>query len=355
MSTSLVVLAVAIAAGEVFVLRIGAPEPLPLSYALFPVVAVGFDAVPFAIAVMIGSAAGIGSTRVAWRTGARRLLTRVLVAAAVFVAYRVTFAAFDHHERVGVVIGALVAAALAAVAADEAARWIARKPSAFRGGGSLAWLALASSSVLMALGFRGVDGDGDLGLWGVALFATPLLAAWYSFRRLDAITRVARQTVDALSLAPEFGGLVPIGHAERVALLSAEVGRELRLAPNDLAALDTAARLHHLGAVTLDGDATIEFRSADVSAMTGAMLRDIATLAHPRSIIEGRAGLASAILRVTNTYDDVTEGDDGRATLAIERLRSAPAHAYDAVVVDALAVVVERRLVDRDLVVDVRG
>ena len=71
----------------------------------------------------------------------------------------------------------------------------------------------------MAIGYRGVDGMGEVGIWGPLLFSTPLLAAWYAFERLDSATRAYRQTIEALAMAPEFGGIVPPGHSQRVAVL----------------------------------------------------------------------------------------------------------------------------------------
>src|SRR5207244_13269892 len=86
--------------------------------------------------------------------------------------------------------------------------------------GRLAWLAVASSGMLMAIGYRGVGGDGRVGIWGPLLFSTPLLAAWYAFERLDSATRSYRQTIEALAMAPEFGGIVPTGHYQRVKTMS---------------------------------------------------------------------------------------------------------------------------------------
>jgi hypothetical protein len=340
---SLVVLGAAIALGEVLVLRIGPPCPVPLSYAVYPVVAARFSVPAFAVTVGAGTAVGLFASRPSIREGTRRLAGRIAVAAAVVVAYRVTFAALDHREVARAVLTALVVAALAAVATDEAVRVVLRMPSAFVGRGLLAWLTIGSSGALMAIGYRGVEGRGVVGLWGVALFATPLLAAWYSFERLDKITRISVQTVDALSLVPEYAGLVTVGHGERVAALAVEMGDHLGLAAHQLAALDIAARLDRLGAVTLDGDRATKVRGADVSLVTSALLRDIDELRAPRSIIDGTAGIASTVLRVANAYDDLVGGDDHRAAAAIEVLRSASVHAYDLVVVDALVRVVEER------------
>jgi hypothetical protein len=340
---SLVLLGAAVAVGEVMVLRIGRPCPVPLAYAVYPVIAARFSVPTFAVTVGAGTVAGLLAARPAPWEGARRVLGRIAVAAAVLVTYRATFAALDHREAARVVLAALGAAALAAVATDELVRVLLRRLSAFAGRGLFAWLTIGSSGALMALGYRGVDGRGVVGLWGVALFATPLLATWYSFERLDKITRISTQTVDALSLVPEYAGLVAAGHGERVAALAVEVGDELGLGTAQLAALDTAARLNHLGAVTLDGDRATELRSADIALVTGAMLRDIDELRTPRLIIEGMAGTASSVLRVANAYDDLAAGDDHRSAAAVAALRSAPVHPYDPVVLDALARVVEER------------
>lgn len=342
-TTALAVLAAAVAAGELLELRVDeAVPPLPLSYALFPVVAVRFDAPTYAVAVAAAVVAGAVLAGSSPSDVIDRASTRLAAAAAVLGAYRGVFAALDRREVVAVLLVALVAGSVAALAVDEATRRLRARPSALPGRGTLAWLALGSSGALMSLGYRGVDGEGVLGLWGVALFSLPLLATWYSFERLDMITRVSRQTVDALSLAPEFSGIVPFGHADRVAGIAVEMGRALRLPPLELHALDVAARLHHLGAVTLDAEQSVQFRNADVSATTGTMLRDIATLQVPRSIIEGRAGTASSVLRVANSYDELVSADGVGVDDAIAQLRSGAEHAHDAVVVEALVAVVER-------------
>jgi HD-GYP domain-containing protein (c-di-GMP phosphodiesterase class II) len=340
---SLVLLGVAVAAGEVLVLRIGRPGPIPLSYAIYPVIAARFSVPAFAVAVAAGTVAGLLVSRPTVVEGGRRLLCRIAVAAAVVAAYRSTFGALDHQEVARVVLTALAAAALAAIVVDELVRFGLRRRSAFAGRGLLAWLTVASSGALMALGYRGVDGRGIVGLWGVALFATPLLAAWYSFERVDRITRISAQTVDALSRVPEYAGLVDDGHGERVAALAVAMGDRLDLGPSQLSALDTAARLHHLGAVTLDGDRVVAVGCGDVAPVTAAMLHDIEELGAPRSIIEGTAGTATAVLHVANAYDELVAGDDRRASSAIGALRSAPEDAYDPVVVDALVRVVEER------------
>ena len=104
----------------------------------------------------------------------------------------------------------------------------------------------------MAVGFRGVDGHESVGLWGVALFCVPLLAAWFSYERLAVISRTSEQTIAALSAVPEMAGLARDGHAARVAALSVRVGDAMGLRRGELDDLRAAALLHHLGHLCLD-------------------------------------------------------------------------------------------------------
>jgi HD-GYP domain-containing protein (c-di-GMP phosphodiesterase class II) len=240
---------------------------------------------------------------------------------------------------------ALAASELAVYAVYETMRaWRGQRPSLAARQGLLAWLALGSSGVLMALGYGGVDGHGVYGLFGVALFATPLVAAVYSFERLHAITRISRQTIDALAAAPELGGLATIGHPQRVAATACDIGHVLGMSPGQLDALDTAARLHHLGMVTLAPDAIATSSFEIVAESTGDMLRDIDALEPARAIIEGETGLPSSVLRVANKYDHITEGNDRRGVMALAALRSGADDVYDVLVVEALARVVARRV-----------
>ncbi len=92
-----------------------------------------------------------------------------------------------------------------------------------------------------------------MGLWGPAVFTIPLLAAWYSYEHLEVIRRTYDQTIRALGAAPELGGMVRDGHAERVA--DARGGDRRRSSASRATSstqLETAALLHHLGQVCLD-------------------------------------------------------------------------------------------------------
>jgi hypothetical protein len=350
-SDALTFFAVGLVLGELLSLRLEDRSALPLSYAVLVVIAASFGWREFAIAVLGAEVVSI-SLRITDRNHAWRLKifgVRMTVAAATFVAYLGAWHLVGQREQVAPVLAALAAAAIAQVVVDVSASKVFKLGASFSARGRLAWLAIGSSGMLMAIGYRGVDGNGKLGIWGPLLFATPLLAAWYAFERLDSATRSYRQTIEALAMAPELGGMVPPGHAERVATLASAMGEQLGLPANDVRDLEMAALLHHLGQVTLD-DPVDEHGvdPAEVTTVTGAMLREIRPLVAAGEIVAGdvddpKRRLAVQALRLASEYDDLTVRDNVPGDLAVESLRSAPSYVYDERVVIAL----ERVLRDR--------
>jgi hypothetical protein len=344
-------LATGLVLGELLVLRLEDNSSLPLSYAVLIVLASSFT-LPEYVAAVVGAEVIVFALRMVdsstrWRLAT--LLERLVVSAATFAAYRLVWSAVDHQEKVGAVLLALASAAAAQVVVDVIVRRVLHLGLSLSPRARLAWLAIASSGMLMAIGYRGVNGDGKVGIWGPLLFSTPLLAAWYAFERLDSATRSYRQTIEALAMAPELGGLVPAGHAQRVAALASAMGEQLGLSPTDVRDLEMAALLHHLGQVTLDHPEEKPGSSqADVAAVTSAMMREIRPLAAAGDLVAGdsddpKRRLAVQVLRVASQYDDLTVRDSTPGDLALESLRTAPSFVYDAKVVGAL----ERVLRDR--------
>jgi response regulator RpfG family c-di-GMP phosphodiesterase len=185
-----------------------------------------------------------------------------------------------------------------------------------------------------------------------------LLATWYSFNRLSSIRRTYDQTIRALSVAPELGGLVRTGHAQRVATLSVAVGRELGLDHNELEQLEIAALLHHIGHLCLD-DAEVLGRPADpweVAEAGAAILRATDYLAPAGDLLaveplrhrrppdpgERRRALGGQVLKVASAFDELTGGDQAHAPAAIEALYSGPGYLYDTEVLAALERVLVR-------------
>jgi len=247
----------------------------------------------------------------------------------------------------------LAAAAGALVAIDLAARGALARDDLLRSGGVRVYSALAASGMLMALGAHGVPGDRSLGLWGVAMFAVPLLAAWYSFGRVDAVRRTTDQTIRALSIVPERAGLAAPGHAARVAQLAGDIARAMALPDSTRRTIEHAALLHHLGAVCLEEpEAQSLTAPADVTEASARMLSKTVHLEPAARVLDAAAlhhrgrdatlapttRLAAQVLKVASDFDDVTGGDHDRG--AVESLYSAPGYVYDPRVLAALERVV---------------
>ncbi|MFM7224542.1 MAG: hypothetical protein ACKO1Y_03765 [Actinomycetota bacterium] len=347
---ALLLLAAGLVAGEILVLRLEDRSALPLSYAVLIVIAASFPFAEYAAAV-VGAEAISLVLRLTDRGRGRRVAVVVewlAVATATYAAYAGAHHVFPGAETVATVLAALVVAAAAQPLVAVPLRLGLRLGSSITPRGRLAWIAIGSSGVLMAIGYHGVDGAGRVGLWGPLIFATPLLAAWYAFERLDAATRSFRQTIEALAMAPELGGYVADGHAARVTALAGAVAERMGLPTEDVRDLEMAALLHHLGQVTLDDPDAGD--PGEVAVVTGTMMRDIRPLAAAGDIVAGDASeprrrLAARILAVASAFDDLTAGDASMATSALAVLRADSRYAGDARVL----AVVERVLRDRSV------
>jgi len=260
-------------------------------------------------------------------------------------------------ETDAVVLGALALAGIGSLLVDEVVFAVHTRRVDLSWHGRSAQLALVTSGMLMAVGYDGLEGRGGMGLWGPLLFSVPLLAAWYSFERLAAIRRTYTQTLRALSVVPELGGLVREGHAERVAGLAIEMGRDLGLDPRDLEYLEAASLLHHIGHVCLDDPSVLgrPVESSEVAQASAEMLRQAEFLApaaellspdpHPFGGGERSLGSVSGqVLRVASAFDELSEGGEiRRVDGAVEALYSGPGYVYDPRVLAALERVLERR------------
>ncbi len=347
-TSALVFLTTCLVLGMLLALRLENGTALPLSFAVLPVIASSFSASRYATAVA-GAELIFFVLRFSDHPARVRIqpaLERLAVAGVTIAVYGAVRSLTGYRETVPAVLVCLGAAAVAQMPTDLVARWALRLRPSFSGRTRLAWLAIASSGVLMAIGYRGVGGKGQFGIWAPLLFSTPLLAAWYAFERLDTATRAYHQTIESLAMAPEFGGIVPPGHSTRVAALAAAMAAELGVSPADTRDLEMAALLHHLGQVTLDEpeDPAHPIPASKVAAVTGEMLRKIKPLAAAGDIVAGEASpprrVAVQILRVASDYDDLTTRDGGDSDVAIETLRSAPGYVYDGRVLSALEHVV---------------
>lgn len=162
--------------------------------------------------------------------------------------------------------------------------------------------------------------------------AVPLLVTRYSFGRLALARRTYAQTTQALSLLPEVAGLSPLGHGERTAVYANALGERLGLDLAELERVATAARLHHIGHISLDD---VDERSgpldvAELRRISGELLRGTGFLHDVADLVERSIGghdedpaLDAAIIRVCSTLDDLaesgTERDPFTALLRLHR------------------------------------
>ncbi|WP_405361301.1 HD-GYP domain-containing protein [Kitasatospora sp. NBC_00085] len=209
---------------------------------------------------------------------------------------------------------------------------------------------------------------GEVGLWALPLFCTPLLLAQVSFRRAAAVRATTGQTIASLARATEVAGYTPPGHARRVADTACAVGRELGLGTRELALLEYAALMHDVGQLSLvepvpDGATAllpeeeqqrIARLGSEVIRRTGVprqVAEQVARLAdpwcgRPEGGSDGGAQevpLAARIIRVANAHDDLLTAARGRGLgeavgrlEVLEVLRLGRGRVYDARVVDAL-------------------
>jgi hypothetical protein len=352
---ALVALGAGVLVGELLELRPPVRAALPLSYAVMLVLLRAASVEEFAVTVvaaeLVAAALRDAPSVVARAT---RFLERCAAAGVALGIYTLVTSAESDAEAVTLL--ALAGAGIGTVAFEEVASELGRWHFDLSWHDRSAQLALVTSGMLMAVGYDGLGGRGGMGLWGPALFSVPLLAAWYSFSRLAAIRATYNQTLRALSIVPEVGGLVRSGHAARVADLSLAIGRELGLEPRELEYLEAAALLHHIGHVCLDDPEVLgrSVEAAEVAQASADMLRQAEFLAPAAELLSpdplpfGGAerswtSVSGQVLRVASAFDELSEGGQQRLVGgAVEALYSGPGYVYDPRVLAALERVLER-------------
>jgi hypothetical protein len=348
----------AIAAGELIELKPPLRAALPISFAFMVVLARQASIPDGALVLVLAELAALlvrsEPTSVEGRSAL--LVERLFEGMAAILVYHGLIEAFGAPPMRAKVLFALAVAAVAPLVIAEIARMVRERSFGISAHGRMADVALVSSATLMAVSADGVQGVGGLGLWGPLVFTIPLLAAWYSYERLALIRRTYDQTIRALGAAPELGGMVRDGHAERVAEVAVAMGSTLGFSRYELEQLQTASLLHHLGQVCIDepddgrapepvsiahSGATI-LRSTELLAPAGDIIA--AEWMPYREQVGSRPSVMSGqILKVASAFDELSDGHPERAGLALEALCSAPEYLYDARVLSALEIVLDRR------------
>jgi hypothetical protein len=146
--------------------------------------------------------------------------------------------------------------------------------------------------------------------------AVPLLVTKYSFGRLTEARHTYAQTTQALSLLPEVAGLTPLGHGERTAVYAAALAEELGFDAAGVDRIATAARLHHIGHISLHEpeERTGPVDATELGRVSGELLRETGFLDDVAEVVEqvqlagaGAVAMEPAIIRVCSTLDDLAE------------------------------------------------
>jgi hypothetical protein len=347
----------AIAAGELIELKPPLRAALPISFAFMVVLARQATIRDAALVLLIAELAAflVRSQPTSVKDRLMLFVERLVEGMAAVLVYHGLADAFGEPLSNTKALFALSVAATAPLLIAEIARMVREQHFGMSAHGRMADVALVTSAMLMAISASGVEGHSGMGVWGPVVFTIPLLGAWYSYEHLALIRRTYDQTIRALGAAPELGGMVRDGHAERVADLTVAIGGSLGFSRQELGQLETAALLHHLGQVCLDEPSDGRPPEPVSIAQAGAtILRGTQLLAPAGDIIAAEwmppreqvgsppSVMSGQILKVASAFDELSDGHPERAGLALEALCSAPEYLYDARVLSALEIVLDR-------------
>lgn len=185
-------------------------------------------------------------------------------------------------------------------------------------------------------------------IWMAIVAGLPLVLTRFAFDRYAAAEQAYRQTIKALSIVPEVAGVSPFGHGERSAVYAVALARELGLAEDAIERVATAARLHHIGYITLDDpDEAHGANQLLLARLGGDILRETEFLADVGDLVESVQNDAkmvtreAAVVRVATTFDDLVLEHPGRAQGALELIAFHHSGPYIAAAVLALRRVLE--------------
>lgn len=194
---------------------------------------------------------------------------------------------------------------------------------------------------------------------GTALVAVlPLVLTRFAFDRYAAAQAAYQQTIKALSIVPEVAGVTPLGHGERSAVYAVAISRRLALGEESVERAATAARLHHIGYVTVDEpqEAAHAGDRRMLSGLGADILRQTRFLSDVGDLVEGIHSThprfhtrEAGAVRVATTFDDLVLEDPSRVAGALALVGAAQQDAYGSAAVLALRLVLEEdpELVDR--------
>ncbi|MBV8161538.1 MAG: hypothetical protein JO265_11500 [Acidimicrobiia bacterium] len=180
-------------------------------------------------------------------------------------------------------------------------------------------------SLLCAAGLLAVAYEKDP--WMALVALVPLVMTRFAFERYAAAKQAYRQTIKALSIVPEVAGVTPLGHGERSAVYAVALARQLGFGNEAVERVATAARLHHIGYVTLDDpdEARLQPNRQMLARLGGEILRQTEFLADVGDLVENIhapevSSRESAVVRIATAFDHLVGEDPARALGALQLL-----------------------------------
>lgn len=191
--------------------------------------------------------------------------------------------------------------------------------------------------------------------WMAVVALIPLVLVRFAYERYAAAKNAYQQTIKALSIVPEVAGVTPMGHGERSAVYAGALARQLGFSPEAIERVTTAARLHHIGYVTLDAldeADTVEARMR-LARQGGDILRETEFLADVGDLVESVHAVEvtsreAAVVRIATAFDHLVLEDPARALGALQLLNFQQSDPYGA----AAALVLRQVLEEDPAVVD---
>jgi|GEM_PF-907500 len=262
----------------------------------------------------------------------------------------------------------LIAATVCMLGVHELLAWAQGYPRTYGFFPAAAHASVLAGAVLIGVGYAGVEkfegvtpaqgGGNGLGVSALVTCAIPLLVAWFAFSRYYSALKTYQQTIRALSAAPELGGIVAWGHADRVAKLADAIAERLDLDREDRQTIETACYMHTLGDAVLDTTMDIDpYEEAEAANITADIIRQSGGLDRVADIIEDHVrpyrgiidgnlvaqnDIAASIMRVSNDFDNLSRREETWGQRALAAMHSAPTATYNPKALEALEWVLTR-------------
>jgi hypothetical protein len=379
----------ALVVGEALELKLVDRPPIPISFAAIMALArtntdEGFFSWTHAAVVIVASVAistlCYSHIRVIGRI--KVFFARVIVYSIGLTIARVFFDNIDPGSQWR--YAALIVALVAMLVTHEVLAWIDGYPRTYGFFAAAAHASVIAGGVLIGVGYGGTEvvtdadraattaaveagesirtvaeaGGNGLGISALITCAIPLLVAWFAFARYYSALMTYKQTIRALSAAPELGGIVAWGHSDRVARIALAVADKLDLDRDDLQQIETAAYMHTLGDAVLDTTMEVDpVEEAEAAHVTADIVRSAGGLdrvadiiddhVRPyRGVVDGQLvaqnDIAASVLRVANDYDNISRREETWGIRALTAMINSPAATYNPRALEALEWVLSR-------------